>query len=246
MNELQNLYDVLSRDGYYTKSFEEFQSQYQDPAYRDKVFDVVTRDGLYTKSREEFDVKYAADVSEPVKKKEDTVFPSEDGSSELSPLQEREQQERERQQDFSAQQRTEDAVKQAIAEESQPEEEVVGTGEIQQFFPPTGDGVVMFDEGVDISDPMAVAAREGRLGTARTGRDMRETGYVNPVQQLQTTFGIPTDAQVQAAQAQLDLDRQYTLETIEVERPATEEAARQERMTEEMLKSDLLKAKSYK
>jgi len=69
MNELQNLYDVLSRDGYYTKSFEEFQSQYQDPAYRDKVFDVVTRDGLYTKSREEFDVKYAADVSEPVKKK---------------------------------------------------------------------------------------------------------------------------------------------------------------------------------
>lgn len=239
MNELQNLYDVLSRDGYYTKSFEEFQSQYQDPAYRDKVFDVVTRDGLYTKSREEFDVKYAADVSEPVKKKEDTVFPSEDGSSELSPLQEREQQERERQQDFSAQQRTEDAVKQAIAAESQPEEEVVGTGEIQQFFPPTGDGVVMFDEGVDISDPMAVAAREGRLGTARTGRDMRETGYVNPVQELQTIFslsqqGAATDAQVQAAQAQLDLDRQYTLEAIEVERPATEEAARQERMTEEM------------
>ena len=64
MEELQKLYDALSRDGYYTKSFEEFQEQYADPAYRDKVFGVVTRDGLYTKSREEFDAKYS-----PVKKK---------------------------------------------------------------------------------------------------------------------------------------------------------------------------------
>ncbi len=64
MEELQKLYDALSREGYYTKSFEEFQEQYADPAYRDKVFGVVTRDGLYTKSREEFDAKYA-----PVKKK---------------------------------------------------------------------------------------------------------------------------------------------------------------------------------
>ena len=64
MDELQKLYDVLSRDGYYTKSFEEFQAQYEDPAYRDKVFGVITRDGLYTNSREEFDVKYS-----PLKKK---------------------------------------------------------------------------------------------------------------------------------------------------------------------------------
>lgn len=64
MEELQKLYDALSREGYYTKSFEEFQEQYADPAYRDKVFGVVTRDGLYTKSREEFDAKYA-----PVKKR---------------------------------------------------------------------------------------------------------------------------------------------------------------------------------
>ena len=79
MDELQKLYDVLSRDGYYTKSFEEFQVQYEDPTYRDKVFGVVSRDGLYTKSREEFDVKYS-----PLKKKEelvqeDTVSVSEDG-----------------------------------------------------------------------------------------------------------------------------------------------------------------------
>lgn len=67
MEELQKLYDALSREGYYTKSFEEFQEQYADPTYRDKVFGVVTRDGLYTKSREEFDAKYS-----PVKKKDDS------------------------------------------------------------------------------------------------------------------------------------------------------------------------------
>lgn len=72
MEELQKLYDSLSREGYYTKSFEDFQEQYADPAYRDKVFGVVTRDGLYTKSREEFDTKYS-----PVKKKDDSgVSPS--------------------------------------------------------------------------------------------------------------------------------------------------------------------------
>lgn len=67
MEELQKLYDALKREGYYTKSFEDFQEQYADPAYRDKVFGVVTRDGLYTKSREEFDAKYS-----PVKKKDDS------------------------------------------------------------------------------------------------------------------------------------------------------------------------------
>ena len=58
MDELEKLFNVLTRDGYYTKSFEEFQSQYNDPEYRDKVFSVLNRDRLYTKSREEFDVKY--------------------------------------------------------------------------------------------------------------------------------------------------------------------------------------------
>jgi len=91
MDELEKLFNVLSRDGYYTKSFEEFQTQYNDPAYRDKVFNVVTRDRLFTNTREEFDAQYApsgveaveVDVQEevPVKKKEDTVSPSEDGSS---------------------------------------------------------------------------------------------------------------------------------------------------------------------
>ena len=81
MDELQKLYDALSRDGYYTKSFEEFQVQYEDPSYRQKVFDVVSRDGLFTKSREEFDQKYS-----PLKKKEDTGLPSDDGLSDLQEI----------------------------------------------------------------------------------------------------------------------------------------------------------------
>jgi len=90
MDELEKLFNVLTRDGYYTKSFEEFQSQYNDPAYRDKVFGVVTRDGLYTNSREEFDVKYSPSgaiveetiTEDPLKKKEDTESVSADGLSE--------------------------------------------------------------------------------------------------------------------------------------------------------------------
>jgi hypothetical protein len=72
MDELQKLYDVLVREGKYTKSFEEFQSKWgQDQAYKDKVFDVVTRDGLYTKDKESFFQKYSGGGLVP--KPEETV-----------------------------------------------------------------------------------------------------------------------------------------------------------------------------
>ena len=58
MEELEKLYEVLTRDGYYTKTFEEFPVQVEDPEYQDKVFQVVTRDGLFTKSKEDFVNKY--------------------------------------------------------------------------------------------------------------------------------------------------------------------------------------------
>ena len=77
MEELQKLYNVLVRDGYYTKTLEEFTTQFEDPSYQDKVFDVVSRDELYTKDKESFLNKYS------LKKKdsqEDTVSISEDGS----------------------------------------------------------------------------------------------------------------------------------------------------------------------
>jgi len=76
MEEIQKLYDVLVRDGYYTKAFEEFTTQFQDPTYQDKVFGAVSRDGLYTKDKESFINKYS------LKKKdlpENTVLPSGDG-----------------------------------------------------------------------------------------------------------------------------------------------------------------------
>ena len=65
MDELQKLYNLLVEEGYYTKSFEEFQSRYDDDGYRDQVYDVLSRDQFYTKSRDEFEQKYL-----PLKKKD--------------------------------------------------------------------------------------------------------------------------------------------------------------------------------
>jgi hypothetical protein len=93
MEELQKLYDVLVREGKYSKSFDEFQSKWsKDQAYKDKVYGVVTRDGLYSKDKDSFLRKYTA--SQPIVKKKDssesnipqpqktstTVLPSADGS----------------------------------------------------------------------------------------------------------------------------------------------------------------------
>jgi lipocalin len=58
-NDIQKLYDVLIRDGYYTKSLDEFKNQFEDDNYKQKVYDVTKRDGLYTKSYEEFTSKYS-------------------------------------------------------------------------------------------------------------------------------------------------------------------------------------------
>ncbi len=58
MEELQKLYDVLVRDGYYTNDFETFISKWDDPEYKQKVYEVTSRDGLYTKDFESFTNKY--------------------------------------------------------------------------------------------------------------------------------------------------------------------------------------------
>jgi ribosomal protein S18 acetylase RimI-like enzyme len=74
MDELKKLYDGLVEDGSYTKTFEEFQKQFQDASYRDRLYNGLVTDGLYTKSKDEFLRKYAVGPSksiiEPVKKKE--------------------------------------------------------------------------------------------------------------------------------------------------------------------------------
>ena len=58
MDEKKKLYDVLVRDGYYTKSYEDFNSQWNDSKYRDKVYEVASREGLFTKNRGDFESKY--------------------------------------------------------------------------------------------------------------------------------------------------------------------------------------------
>jgi len=59
MDELKKLYDVLVREGKYSKSFEEFQVKWGDQSYKDKVYDVVVRDGFYSKDKNTFLQKYS-------------------------------------------------------------------------------------------------------------------------------------------------------------------------------------------
>ena len=47
MKKIQDIYSIVSNEGYYTKSFDEFQKQMQDPSYRNKVESVLKRDELW-------------------------------------------------------------------------------------------------------------------------------------------------------------------------------------------------------
>ena len=69
--ELDNLYQVVSDKGLYTKSLEEFKTQYSDSKNQDKLFKIISDRGYYTKTREEFQGKYFSAKTEPVKKKEE-------------------------------------------------------------------------------------------------------------------------------------------------------------------------------
>ena len=75
MDELKKLYDVLVREGKYTKSFDDFKSKWSsDNSYKDKVYEVISRDGLYTKDKNSFIQKYSSgDQPEPLKKKDEPI-----------------------------------------------------------------------------------------------------------------------------------------------------------------------------
>ena len=93
MDELSKLYQALVAKGYYTKSFEEFQTKFQDPVYQDRVFNAVNESQLFTQGRDRFFQKFtggaapmlpqqeeqitpmAQAVGEPVKKKEEQLPP---------------------------------------------------------------------------------------------------------------------------------------------------------------------------
>ena len=156
MEELEKLYEVLTRDGYYTKTFEEFQVQAEDPEYQDKVFQVVTREGLFTKSKEDFVNKYfqkKKDVSEPivqeqesgsVTEQEQVVPGSVDSSPQPTPTEQttppteevEEQIVEESTFDFGLDQDEEKILREAqiVGEESTAIERAFGKNEITDFF----------------------------------------------------------------------------------------------------------------
>lgn len=68
MEEIEKLYGVVSKEGLYTKSLDEFKAKYSDESSREKLYNVVSQKGLYTKTREEFNSKYFSEV----KKKDDS------------------------------------------------------------------------------------------------------------------------------------------------------------------------------
>ena len=156
MEELEKLYKVLTRDGYYTKTFEEFQVQVEDPEYQDKVFQVVTRDGLFTKSKEDFVNKYfqkKKDVSEPIVQEQESVSVTEqeqvvpgsvDSSPQPTPTEQtappteevEEQIVEESTFDFGLDQDEEKILREAqiVGEESTAIERAFGKNEITDFF----------------------------------------------------------------------------------------------------------------
>lgn len=69
MEELQKLYDVLVRDGYYTNDFETFISKWDDPEYKQKVYEVTSREGLYTQDFESFNNKYTKKKPKPFQRR---------------------------------------------------------------------------------------------------------------------------------------------------------------------------------
>jgi hypothetical protein len=70
-NPLDKLFDVVSKEGLYTKSKNDFIQKYNNPQEIDKLYQVVSRDGLFTKTKDDFYAKYYPDL----KKKEPEVSP---------------------------------------------------------------------------------------------------------------------------------------------------------------------------
>jgi hypothetical protein len=68
-NPLDKLFDVVSKQGLYTKSKNDFIQKYSSAQEIDKLYQVVSRDGLFTKTKDDFYTKYYPDL----KKKETEV-----------------------------------------------------------------------------------------------------------------------------------------------------------------------------
>ena len=71
-NNLIYLYNSLYNDQRYTKSYEEFKTQFENPSYREKVYTEVAATGEYTKMFSDFEAKYYTSL-----KKEKPIDPIE-------------------------------------------------------------------------------------------------------------------------------------------------------------------------
>lgn len=67
----QKLYSNLVKDGLYTKSYDEFSSQYSTPEAQAKLHKGLVSDGLYTKSSKDFTNQYFSDA--PVVEKKNPI-----------------------------------------------------------------------------------------------------------------------------------------------------------------------------
>ena len=55
MNEShEKLYNLLSTEGLYTKSYEDFTAQFESPEKQQKLYELILNENLYTKSYDEF------------------------------------------------------------------------------------------------------------------------------------------------------------------------------------------------
>ena len=55
---LEELYNDFYASGQYTKSYKEFQTQFEDPEYREKVYKGVYEDGDFTGLFSDFENKF--------------------------------------------------------------------------------------------------------------------------------------------------------------------------------------------
>ena len=79
--KLKKIWQVVTRDGLYTKDFDSFQKKYSDSENVKKLHSILVRDGYYTKSEEDFIDQYVPEL-----KKKDEPIPSPVGGENLQPV----------------------------------------------------------------------------------------------------------------------------------------------------------------
>jgi len=156
MDNLEKLYNVLKRDGYITKSFDEFVDQAtQDADYQDKIFNVVSRENLFTGGPDEFSEKYFSELAtspvEGVKKKDDSQFTSPEEVTESSTVVVEQPGSSGPSPQINPNQ-TEEVVDERVTEEIQDPETLQEVQQIQEVPNRTGADDVYLEDAIDTRD----------------------------------------------------------------------------------------------